>query len=322
MDETFSGLGLIPESFTLDSQFEPKWHCGCGHEYIFTGACNVILIVGLGLVRLRAGSGLLRFDHFGVDYLWAYSGLLIVGRLGLVLVLEWLKAGKQCLCLQGKEKSGGSWFRKEADTVSELSQQERQRGAERESISRLPEYTFTPYGGNNNSDITMTIPLWLRIISSTIIPSEILELSKLETLDASFNNNLELQKLGLKSLVEKLSHLKVLFLDKVNISSSVPDILTNLSSLTALSLRECELQGEFPAKIFQLPNLHILSVRYNPSLSGYLLEFEMNSPLEDLRLVGTRFSGEIPYLIGNLSSLLLLDISNCSFFRINSIFTW
>ncbi|XP_031272566.1 receptor-like protein 9DC3 [Pistacia vera] len=147
------------------------------------------------------------------------------------------------------------------------------------------------------------------------IPSEILELSKLETLDASFNVNLELQKPGLKSLVEKLTHLKVLFLDKVNISSSVLDILANLSSLTALSLRECELQGEFPAKIFQLPNLHVLSVRYNPSLSGYLPEFEMNSPLEDLRLAGTGFSGKIPYSIRNLGSLLLLDISNCSFSR-------
>ncbi|KAJ0030284.1 hypothetical protein Pint_14569 [Pistacia integerrima] len=143
--------------------------------------------------------------------------------------------------------------------------------------------------------------------------AEILELSKLETLDASFNVNLELQKSGLKSLVEKLTHLKVLFLDKVNISSSVLDILANLSSLTALSLRECELQGEFTAKIFQLPNLHVLSVRYNPSLSGYLPEFEMNSPLEDLRLAGTGFSGKIPYSIRNLGSLLLLDISNCSF---------
>ncbi|XP_031272565.1 receptor-like protein 6 [Pistacia vera] len=145
------------------------------------------------------------------------------------------------------------------------------------------------------------------------IPSEFLDLSKLETLDASFNDNLELQKPGLRSLVEKLTHLKVLNLSWVNISSSVPDILANLSSLTELSLKHCELQGEFPTKIFQLPRLHFLSVQYNQGLSGYLPEFEKSSLLQYLMLAGTRFSGEVPYSIGNLNSLILLDIHDCNF---------
>ncbi|XP_031272561.1 receptor-like protein 7 [Pistacia vera] len=146
------------------------------------------------------------------------------------------------------------------------------------------------------------------------IPWEVLELSNLETLDLTFNFNLKLQKPGLRSLVEKLTYLKVLALGHVNISSPIPDILANLSSLTTLSLKGCQLQGKFPTKIFQLPNLRVLSMRFNAGLNGSLPEFENNTPLEELRLGSTGFSGEIPYSIGNLNSLQILDLSNCSFF--------
>ncbi|XP_031266288.1 receptor-like protein 7 isoform X2 [Pistacia vera] len=142
---------------------------------------------------------------------------------------------------------------------------------------------------------------------------EVLELSNLETLDLTSNFNLKLQKPGLRSLVEKLTHLKFLALDYVNISSPIPDILANLSSLTDLSLEMCQLQGKFPTKIFQLPNLRSISVRFNPDLSGSLPNFEKNSPLEDLRVEGTRFFGELPPAIGNLSSLEELDISSNRF---------
>ncbi|XP_044472552.1 receptor-like protein 6 [Mangifera indica] len=145
------------------------------------------------------------------------------------------------------------------------------------------------------------------------IPSEVLELSKLETLDTTFNFNLELQNPSLRSLVEKLTQLKVLYLGHINISSSVPDILANLSSLTKLSLKGCHLKGEFPAKIFQLPNLRMLSVRFNPDLFGSLPEFQNNNHLEELRVASTSFYGKIPHSIGNLSSLQTLDISSCSF---------
>ncbi|XP_031272564.1 receptor-like protein 6 [Pistacia vera] len=145
------------------------------------------------------------------------------------------------------------------------------------------------------------------------IPWEILELSKLETLDTSLNHKMELQKPGLRSLVEKLTHLKVLILDEVNISSPVPRILANFSSLTVLSLMGCELHGEFPAKIFRLPNLHIIDVEGNENLSGYLPEFEKSSPLQALILEGTRFFGEIPHSMGNLRSLVGLCIRKCAF---------
>ncbi|XP_059663921.1 receptor-like protein 6 [Cornus florida] len=145
------------------------------------------------------------------------------------------------------------------------------------------------------------------------IPLEISNLTKLTSLDLSRNPNLELLKPGLISLVQNVTNLKELYLNKVNMSSTTLHILANFSSLTSLLLQDCQLQGEFPAGIFNLPNLQFLSVQNNPDLSVYLPEFHSRSPLKKLRLGGTSFSGELPNSIGNLHSLNELDISRCNF---------
>ncbi|KAM3753061.1 hypothetical protein ACB098_03G065400 [Castanea mollissima] len=144
------------------------------------------------------------------------------------------------------------------------------------------------------------------------IPPEIFELSNLVSLDLSLNQ-LKLQKPGLKSLVENLTSLKHLDLGMVNLSSPVPHILANLSSLKSLGLRGCELYGEFPKEIFKLRNLQFLSVRDNENLIGYLPEFHSSNPLRILRLSNTGFSGKLPDSIGNLKSLIELDIETCHF---------
>uniref|UniRef100_A0A6N2MKL8 Uncharacterized protein n=1 Tax=Salix viminalis TaxID=40686 RepID=A0A6N2MKL8_SALVM len=144
------------------------------------------------------------------------------------------------------------------------------------------------------------------------IPAEILELSKLVSLDLGANS-LKLQKPGLQHLVEALTNLEVLCLTGVDISAKVPQIMANLSSLSSLSLRDCGLQGEFPMGIFQLPNLHFLSIRYNPYLTGYSAEFHRGSHLETLKLTETNFSGQLPESIGNLKSLKEFEVAGCYF---------
>ncbi|KAJ6865441.1 hypothetical protein NC651_035874 [Populus alba x Populus x berolinensis] len=144
------------------------------------------------------------------------------------------------------------------------------------------------------------------------IPADILELSKLVSLDLGWNY-LKLQKPGLQHLVEALTNLEVLYLNGVEISVKVPQIMANLSSLSSLYLRECGLQGEFPMGIFQLPNLRFLSIRYNPYLTGYLPEFQSGSQLEMLLLAGTNFSGVIPSSLGNLTKLNYLHLSHNRF---------
>ena len=89
------------------------------------------------------------------------------------------------------------------------------------------------------------------------IPSEILQLSKLVSL-VLYSNPLKLHKPGLRSIAEKLTNLEELVLSEVDISSTVPSTLANLSSLTTIFLRDCGLHGEFPTGIFQLPNLKSL----------------------------------------------------------------
>ncbi|TXG49577.1 hypothetical protein EZV62_025452 [Acer yangbiense] len=101
------------------------------------------------------------------------------------------------------------------------------------------------------------------------IPSEILELSKLESLDLSRyswfdrNNELELQQPGLESLVQKLTNLRVLDLGGVNISSSLPHVLTDLSSLNFLSLANCQLKGIILSSFGNLKNLVHLDLSTN-----------------------------------------------------------
>jgi Leucine-rich repeat (LRR) protein len=145
------------------------------------------------------------------------------------------------------------------------------------------------------------------------ITSEILELSNLVSLDLSFNHGLKLQKHGLTYIAQKLINLKKLHLRGVDISSTVPNVLANLSSLTSLFLGGCGLYGEFPTRIFHLPNLLSLRVGNNTSLIGSMPEFNRSSPLELLQLRHTSFFGELPNSIGNLESLKYFAVAFCIF---------
>jgi Leucine-rich repeat (LRR) protein len=161
------------------------------------------------------------------------------------------------------------------------------------------------------------------------IPLEISQLSHLSSLDLSDNLHLELQKLSLRSLVGNMTRLEKLDLSYVNISSTVPNILANLSSLTSLNLFYCGLHGEFPIGIFKLRNLQVLAVGGNEGLTGYLPDFTWSSLLETLVLGDTSFSGKIPASIENLINLNELDMSSCNFsgfipssiFNLTALFT-
>ncbi|KAL1162770.1 hypothetical protein V6Z11_A07G225500, partial [Gossypium hirsutum] len=94
------------------------------------------------------------------------------------------------------------------------------------------------------------------------IPYEVLQLSNLVILDLS-RNPLELRNPSLKILSERLVNLKHLDLHKVNVSSTIPQSLANLSALTYLSLVACELHGKFPTSLANLTQLTYLSLAGN-----------------------------------------------------------
>ncbi|XP_058201540.1 receptor-like protein 7 [Rhododendron vialii] len=153
------------------------------------------------------------------------------------------------------------------------------------------------------------------------IPSEISLLSRLTFLDLSgfFDPYspellLKLGKPSMRDLVQNLTHLKVLDLSGVNVSSTIPGALSNMTSLTSLHLQSCLLYGEFPMGIFHLPNLRRLDLKLNENLIGYLPEFPHGSPLEVLIISYTSFSGVLPTSIGNPDSLIVLELDFCNLY--------
>ena len=160
------------------------------------------------------------------------------------------------------------------------------------------------------------------------IPSEISWLSNLVSLDLSSNyfeynfvgdyyynyKLLDLRRIDLEALVQNMTYLRELHLDYVNISSSLPQSLANLSSLTSLTLYGCNLQGEFPSNIFLLPRIKFIDLSNNGKLAGFLPKFHSRSSLKQLHLSSTNFSGEFPNSIDNLWSLSVLDLSYTNFF--------
>ncbi|KAH9686543.1 Receptor-like protein 43 [Citrus sinensis] len=149
------------------------------------------------------------------------------------------------------------------------------------------------------------------------IPSEILKLSNLVSLDLSVNDvpgsRVELQKPSFENLVEKLSNLKTLDLCDVSIDSMIPHNIGNLSSLTFVSLRNYELQGRIPSSIGNLSKLLHLDISLN-ELQGDLLGSIGNlRSLEAIYMSECNFSGQITSSLRNLTELLVLDMAQNSY---------
>ncbi|KAJ4725237.1 Receptor-like protein [Melia azedarach] len=142
------------------------------------------------------------------------------------------------------------------------------------------------------------------------IPPEISHLSKLVSLDLSYNLDLTLETPVWYWLLQNLTELQELVLDTVDMSYIELDSFKNLSSsLTYLSLRYCSLQGNFPESIFRRPNLQTLTLQGNIGMSGMFPNHNLSSPLKYLDLSNCNFFGPIPASLGNLTQLLQLDLS-------------
>ncbi|KAF8028418.1 hypothetical protein BT93_E1124 [Corymbia citriodora subsp. variegata] len=158
-----------------------------------------------------------------------------------------------------------------------------------------------PYGFSNLSRLQ-----YLNLSVSDFsgeIPHDISQLSELISVDLSYNEDEPLHLPNMGDFIHNLTGLKKLDLSFVYLSSPLPSILANFSSLTLLGLSNCGLNGEFPVSIFQLPNLEVLYAGHNPNLSGFFPKPHWDSPLKSLYLSSTNFSGEIPTSISNLSHL-------------------
>ncbi|KAL7189642.1 hypothetical protein ACSBR1_039313 [Camellia fascicularis] len=150
------------------------------------------------------------------------------------------------------------------------------------------------------------------------IPSKISHLSKLVSLGISSDDAglLRLEPHNFRMLLKNLTQLQELALLQVNISSSLPNCLMNLSSLRTLYLPFTTLHGELPHDILLLPNLQDLQLSGNDDLTGVfpMVNWSSGSNLKMLDLGYTNLSGEVPDSIGHLKSLFSLGLSHCNFF--------
>nr|AMM42903.1 LRR-RLK [Vernicia fordii] len=139
-----------------------------------------------------------------------------------------------------------------------------------------------------------------------------IHLSKLVSLDLSFNSNLTIDTIAFNKLVKNLREVELSF---VNMSLVAPSSLMNLSSsLSSLALRYCKLQGEFPGNILQRPYLQELDLWGNEDLTGSLPKSNWSSSLQVLYLSYTKIPIYVePYFINNLRSLKILGLVSCNF---------
>ncbi|KAK6270139.1 hypothetical protein POUND7_007244 [Theobroma cacao] len=152
---------------------------------------------------------------------------------------------------------------------------------------------------------------------SDLIPYEISLLSKLVSLDLSWSggdHNLRFDNQGFEMLARNLIELRNLILDSVDMSDvAIPSFLNLTSSLERLSVKECQLHGEFPIEVFRLPYLQHIDLSYNYNLTGYLPKSNLSNALQLLDLSSCRFKGSIPASFGNLTQLIFLDFSQNDF---------
>ncbi|XP_074332710.1 uncharacterized protein LOC141670661 [Apium graveolens] len=139
------------------------------------------------------------------------------------------------------------------------------------------------------------------------VSSGISQLHKLVSLDLSENYGAKLEDKVFKSLLQNLTHLRVLNLKEVNIFSVLP--------------MNTALYGVLPEEVFHLPNIEFLTLgsttNYGEtsSLKAVLpkVKWGSSATLQHLFLYGINFHhGGIPDSIGFLESLANLGLWNCN----------
>ncbi|XP_052198404.1 receptor-like protein Cf-9 [Diospyros lotus] len=147
------------------------------------------------------------------------------------------------------------------------------------------------------------------------IPKELSYLTQLMHLYLDDNYGLRFKKTGFQLLVQNLTKIRDLHLSSINISSAVPISLLNLTSSITLVLDGCELHGQLPDGVFNLPYLEKLFVGDNSLLTGNFPKFiNSSNSLRILELEFTSFPGQLPDSIGNLGSLEWLHAAQCNIY--------
>nr|GEV19425.1 leucine-rich repeat-containing protein [Tanacetum cinerariifolium] len=143
------------------------------------------------------------------------------------------------------------------------------------------------------------------------VPSDITFLSKLVSLDLSYNYYFDLKPRDLNNIFQNFSKLEKLSLEGVNVSSALPTSLNISSSLKLLELASTGLQGILPHNIFNFHYLETLDLGEN-YLTGYIpSKVSVNlTHLTYLSLSDNMLSGNVPFELFAVPSLQVLELGN------------
>ncbi|WVY91786.1 hypothetical protein V8G54_037300 [Vigna mungo] len=145
------------------------------------------------------------------------------------------------------------------------------------------------------------------------IPSQISQLSKLESLDLSHNLWLSWKERSWKKFLQNATFLKELILDDVDMTQSSMWPLNQSTSLVSLSLSNTGVWGNLKNNIICLPKLEQLNLSYiSYSINGQHLPSLSCSvaSLTILDLSYNYFEGSIPVSFSNFTHLTVLDLSH------------
>ncbi|KAK4804782.1 hypothetical protein SAY86_004599 [Trapa natans] len=129
------------------------------------------------------------------------------------------------------------------------------------NMSRVSPLSFT-----NLSSTMMHLTIY-NCVMKGVFPFHIFHFPNLRSLSLSYNDNFEL----MGTFPHNLTQLRELFLSHINMTRVSPMSFANLSStLTQLTITECDLRGVFPFDLFHLPNLRRLTISKNNRLGSTL----------------------------------------------------
>ncbi|MHB8842429.1 MAG: T9SS type A sorting domain-containing protein [Candidatus Aquicultor sp.] len=203
-----------------------------------------------------------------------------------------------------------------------------------------PQMPFVPNGGSamnilwSNGRIIKMSAQQNTILQGTL-PSTIQNLTELTVIDLRFNPNLtgpippelgsltHLQRLEIgacgftgtiPSEIVNLSNLEDIIIGNPGIGGVIPTSFQNLHKLNMFSLYKSDVKCNLPGYFGLLDTLQLIYCQGNHSFGGILTDsLCLSQSIEELRIFKDTFYGPLPLCIGNIPSLLALDISHNHF---------
>ncbi|KAL5550442.1 hypothetical protein UlMin_000618 [Ulmus minor] len=169
--------------------------------------------------------------------------------------------------------------------------------------------------GNN---LSSPVPLFLANLSNLVslslrgcelygeFPKEIFKVPTLQTLDISFNEQLQ----GSLPEFPQNNSLQTLFLHNTNFSGPLPTSIDNLWNLSRLELSGCQFNGTLPNSMVKLTKLVYLELSLNKFTGSIPSSLFKLSSLKYIDLSDNQFSGKLEFPNPSSSILVELDLSS------------